>query len=60
LPPHCPFCLPAGPARLIEVFAEDPVRYSAEPVLIEGSLKLLPKDDTGMLYRMTKAREVGR
>ncbi|MDX9768144.1 MAG: DUF3299 domain-containing protein, partial [Ectothiorhodospiraceae bacterium] len=42
LPPHCPFCLPAGPARLIEVFAEDPVRYSAEPVLIEGSLKLLP------------------
>ena len=36
LPPSCPFCLPASSRGLVEVKCDEGVRYTLEPVLLEG------------------------
>lgn len=56
LPPSCPFCLPGSATTLIDIVAEEPVRYILEPVMLEGRLNLLRDDDTGLFYRLTEAR----
>ncbi len=58
VPPHCPFCLPAGPDAVVEVLAKKPVTYGFEPVVLEGKLAVLKDDPNGLLYRMTEARLV--
>ena len=58
VPPHCPFCLPAGPDAIVEVLARKPVTYGFEPVVLEGKLAVLKDDPTGILYRMTEAERV--
>jgi hypothetical protein len=55
VPPHCPFCLPAGPDAVVEVLARNPVTYGFEPVVLEGKLAVLKDDPNGLLYRMTEA-----
>jgi len=57
-PPHCPFCLPAGPEAIVEVFAEKPVQFSMEPIVVSGKLALVKSDPSGLLYRMTRAEHV--
>jgi hypothetical protein len=57
-PPHCPFCLPAGPGSLIEVLSTKAVEYDFEPVMIAGKLELLIDAPDGMLYRLTEAASV--
>ena len=59
VPPSCPFCMPAGPEALVEIFARKSVGYSTEPVIIEGRLAVLRDDPTGVLYRMADAEFVG-
>jgi hypothetical protein len=27
-PPSCPFCLPAGPSQMVEVYCEEPVEFT--------------------------------
>ncbi len=59
LPPSCPFCLPASARGLIEVKCDEGVRYTLEPVLLEGRFELLEEDDalgTGLHYRLNHAR----
>lgn len=56
LPAHCPFCMPAGPARLIEVETDLPMAYTDQAVAIEGRFHALPSDASGMFYRLTDAR----
>ena len=58
LPPSCPFCLPSGARGLVEVMCEEGVRYTLEPVLLEGRFKLLEEDElgTGLHYRLSAAR----
>jgi hypothetical protein len=58
VPPHCPFCLPAGPDAVVEVLARKPVTYGFEPVVLEGKLAVLKDDPNGLLYRMTDAQSV--
>jgi hypothetical protein len=60
VPPHCPFCLPAGPDAVVEVLASKPVPYGFEPVVIEGKLAVLKDDPSGVFYRMTDAQPVAR
>ena len=60
VPPHCPFCLPAGPDAVVEVLASKPVPYGFEPVVIEGKLAVLRDDPSGVFYRMTDAQPVAR
>jgi uncharacterized protein len=58
VPPHCSFCLPAGPDAIVEVFSSKPVRYGLEPIVVSGKLAVLRNDPTGVLYRLTKAELV--
>jgi len=57
-PPGCPFCLPAGPDQLVEVFMAEPVPYSDDPVILSGRFELLYDDPSGLMYRLHDARAV--
>lgn len=58
VPPHCPFCLPAGPDAIVEVFAKEPITYGLEPIIIYGKMAVLKDDPGGLLYRLTEAEPV--
>ena len=58
VPPHCPFCLPAGPDAIVEVMAKKKVVYSFEPILLSGKFAVLKNDPTGVLYRLTDAEPI--
>lgn len=53
--PSCPFCLTAGPEAMVEVKARKEVKYSLEPVVVQGRLELLENDASGMFYRLVDA-----
>ena len=55
VPPHCPFCLPAGPDALMEVRAKKAVAYSLEPVLLSGKFIVVKNDSYGLLYQLMDA-----
>lgn len=56
VPTSCNFCTPAGPEGLVEVRSKSPVRYTLEPVLVEGVLAVLPNDPYGLFYRVSDAQ----
>ncbi|HTR59204.1 MAG TPA: DUF3299 domain-containing protein [Casimicrobiaceae bacterium] len=58
VPPHCPFCLPAGPDALVEVRAKKALAYGFEPIVVAGRFEVLKDDPAGVLYRMTDAEAV--
>jgi hypothetical protein len=58
VPTTCSFCVPAGPEGLIEVRTKQPVRYSLEPVMVEGVLTVLSDDPYGMFYRVLDGQAV--
>ena len=53
--PTCPFCLSAGPEAMVEIRAKTAVKYSMDPVVVEGRLLLLESDPGGMFYRLVEA-----
>ncbi len=57
-PATCFFCLPGGAESIVEVKSENPVAFSLEPVVISGTLEVLQNDEFGLVYRMTKAKQV--
>jgi hypothetical protein len=59
VPPHCAFCLPAGPDAMVEVIAKTPVKYGFKPIVVSGKFAVLKDDPTGVLYRLTDAESVG-
>ena len=59
-PPSCPFCLPAGPSQMVEVFCDEPVEFTEGAILVAGQFELLKDDPSGMYYRMRNAKEVER
>lgn len=54
-PPHCSFCLPAGPDAMIEVRAKTDVRYGFDVVSLSGKLQVLKDDPAGLYYRLLDA-----
>jgi len=58
VPPHCQFCLPAGPEEVVEVEAKSPVSYTFDPIVVGGKFSVVRDDATGVLYRMTGAVRV--
>lgn len=52
VPLTCSFCVPGGPESMVEVFTKTPVKYTMEPVLVEGSLVVLADDAYGLYYRI--------
>jgi uncharacterized protein len=57
-PPHCSFCLPAGPDSMIEIRAKQGVRYRFEAVALSGTFQLLKDDPAGLYYRLIDATAV--
>ena len=55
VPLTCSFCIPGGPESMIEVKAKTPVRYSMEPVVVEGKFTVLTNDQYGLYYRVVEA-----
>ena len=53
--PSCPFCLTAGPEAMVEVKARKDVKYSIDPVVVQGRLELLENDPAGLFYRLVDA-----
>jgi uncharacterized protein len=58
VPPHCQFCLPAGPDAVVEVEAKTPVGYTFDPIVVAGRFAVVKDDASGILYRMTGAARV--
>jgi len=54
-PQTCMFCLPGGPESLVEVHAREPLKYTFEPLVMEGRLTVYKADPTGIFYRLTDA-----
>ncbi|HSN46133.1 MAG TPA: DUF3299 domain-containing protein [Casimicrobiaceae bacterium] len=59
VPPHCSFCLPAGPDAVVEVEAKTAVKYGLEPIVVEGRFTVLKDDPSGVLYRLADAESLG-
>jgi uncharacterized protein len=55
VPLTCAFCTPGGPESMVEVKTKTPVRYSLEPVVVEGKFATLIDDEYGLYYRVTDA-----
>jgi len=58
VPPHCSFCLPAGPDSVVEVVAKTPVKYTFDPIVVAGRFSVLKDDSAGLLYRLSDATQV--
>jgi hypothetical protein len=58
VPPHCSFCLPAGPDSVVEIVAKSPVRYTFDPIVVSGKFAVLRDDGAGLLYRLSDATQV--
>lgn len=55
VPMTCSFCTPGGPESMVEVRTKTPVKYTLEPVVVEGKFAVLPDDPYGLYYRITDA-----
>jgi uncharacterized protein len=55
VPLTCAFCLPGGPESMVEVKTKTAVRYSMEPLVIEGRFSVLEDDPHGLYYRLSDA-----
>jgi hypothetical protein len=55
VPLTCAFCTPGGPESMVEVKTRTPVRYTMDPVTVEGKFAVLSDDPYGLYYRITDA-----
>ena len=58
VPMSCSFCTPGGPESMVEVKTKTPVRYTLDPVTVEGKFAVLADDPYGLYYRLTEAVSV--
>lgn len=58
VPMSCGFCLPGGPESMIEVRTKTPIKYTLEPIVVEGRFLVLNDDSFGLYYRITDAATV--
>ena len=54
----CFFCGGAGPESVVEVFASEPIEYSAEAIVITGTLRLNSVDPNALMYRLEDAEMI--
>ena len=55
VPLTCSFCTPGGPESMVEVRTKTPVKYTLDPVVVEGKFATLVDDEYGLYYRVTDA-----
>ena len=58
VPLSCSFCVAGGPESMVEVKTKTPIRYSLEPVVVEGQFAVLKDDPYGLYYRINDATVV--
>ena len=58
VPLTCSFCIPGGPESMVEVKTKTPVKYSVEPLTVEGRFLVLNDDSFGLYYRMIDATSI--
>jgi hypothetical protein len=54
----CFFCGGAGPETVMEVFAKEPIKYTAEPVTLKGKLELNSSDINRLIYGLREVEQV--
>jgi hypothetical protein len=54
VPLSCSFCVAGGPESMVEVKTKTPVKYTLEPVVVEGQFAVLKDDPYGLYYRVTE------
>ena len=57
-PPSCFFHVPGGPTGAIEVFAENGVEASWDPIVLEGRFETIARSELGVIYRLRDARVI--
>ena len=55
VPLSCSFCVAGGPESMVEVKTKTAVKYSLEPVVVEGVFAVLKDDPYGLYYRISDA-----
>ncbi len=58
VPMSCGFCVPGGPESMVEVRTKTPIKYTLDPVVVEGKFAVLSDDPYGLYYRITEAAAV--
>lgn len=57
--PSCPYCPPAAPNEMAEVFSKTPITWSEQSVSIRGTLKLgKEKNSDGIFFQLTDATPI--
>ncbi len=51
----CFFCGGAGPETVMEVYTEEPVKYTAEAITLKGTLQTNADDINRLMYALNKA-----
>ena len=54
----CFFCGGAGPETVMEVLALEPVKYTTDPIVLKGKLKLNSEDINRLMYKIVDVRLV--
>lgn len=54
----CFFCGGAGPETVMEVRAKSPIKYTTEPIVLRGTLRLNEKDINRLMYSIEGAVRV--
>jgi len=54
----CFFCGGAGPETVMEVYADNAIEYTAEPITIRGKLELNADDINRLIYALRGAEKV--
>lgn len=58
LSPHpsgCSFHVPGGPNSFVEVFSSEPVRFTYDPVAVQGRFDLAATEEGGLRYQVHEA-----
>ncbi|HRR09407.1 MAG TPA: hypothetical protein PLO56_12015 [Rhodothermales bacterium] len=61
-PSDCQFCVGVGPEKMIELNLDRKIRYTDQPVEVQGTFRLLPNSELLLFYRLdhTSIRNVDR
>jgi len=54
----CFFCGGAGPETVMEVEADEPIKYSADAIVLKGKIKLNDKDINRLMFMLVNAKLV--
>lgn len=54
----CFFCGGAGPETVMEVVALEGIKYTTDPIVIKGKLKLNEKDINSLMYKLVDVKKV--